>query len=455
MKTIKYIYNNMKYHTRWLEEFVSEFFYILNIGDIVEYQVYLLALSESDEELRIGNYRRIDDCLKKDLEDWIECGEPGHFRRKTYIFSNKFTYENERIEGDFVVALKYDDTMFDEFIQTYLSYLIDHLLCMIEQSKTSVREAHDEAANLTNLIYLWSRKFVQDRIYSNTINMSMVSYFLDLTAVEAIADMKYESEDVSGRFIAVSSYPNKCEIKLKDTGTQVRLNEMKKVRKLLEITYQSGNDGLYLLYNRNYIEGFISPGNIKGDYYLIEFLGAGRWRFSSVSGNHHSQRIEFDGSGCRIIYPYERYSKKFERCFTSIFGSNDSLNKLCEILKNARDQKHGTMLVFLEDAKEESKRLQHAGFSVEIEKNTEKYITQIAAIDGAILLNEHGKIYAIGTILDGKMPEETGFDMARGARYNSAIKYSYSHRNKKNLCVVISEDGYVNFISNGKEIKLL
>ena len=140
--------------------------------------------------------------------------------------------------------------MFDEFIQTYLSYLIDHLLCMIEQSKTSVREAHDEAANLTNLIYLWSRKFVQNRIYSNTINMSMVSYFLDLTAVEAIADMKYESEDVSGRFIAVSSYPNKCEIKLKDTGTQVRLNEMKKVRKLLEITYQSGNDGLYLLYNR-------------------------------------------------------------------------------------------------------------------------------------------------------------------------------------------------------------
>lgn len=82
---------------------------------------------------------------------------------------------------------------------------------------------------------------------------------------------------------------------------------------------------------------------------------------------------------------------------------------------------------------------------------TEKYITQIAAIDGAILLNEHGKIYAIGTILDSKMPEETGFDMARGARYNSAIKYSYLHRNKKNLCVVISEDGYVNFISNGKE----
>ena len=57
MKTIKYMYNHMKYHTRWIEEFVSKFFYILNIGDMINYQVYLLALSESDKELCIGNYR--------------------------------------------------------------------------------------------------------------------------------------------------------------------------------------------------------------------------------------------------------------------------------------------------------------------------------------------------------------------------------------------------------------
>ena len=451
MKTIKYMYNHMKYHTRWIEEFVSKFFYILNIGDIIDYQVYLLALSESDKELCIGNYRRtIDDCLKKDVEEWIRHGKPALFHGEMYIFSNRFTYES--IEGDFAVALKYNDTVFDDFIQTYLSYLTEHLICVIGQSKASAREAHDEEANLANLIYLWSREFVQDRIYSNTINLSLVSRFLDITAVEAIADMKYESEDVSGRFIAVSTGSNKCEIELKDTGTQVRLNEMKKVRKLLEITYRSGNDGLYLLYDRNSIKGFISPGKIKDDYYLIEFLGAGHWRFGWVSGTDHSQKIEFAGFGCRIICSHERYGKKFEKYFTSIFGSNDSLNKLREIFENARHQKHGTMLAFLEDAEEESKRLKHAGFSVTIEENTEKYITQITAIDGAILLDEQGEIYAIGTILDGKMPEGAGFDMSRGARYNSAIKYSYSHRNKKNLCVVISEDGYVNFISNGKEI---
>ena len=39
---------------------------------------------------------------------------------------------------------------------------------------------------MANLIYLWSREFVQDRIYSNTINLSLVSRFLDITAVECI-----------------------------------------------------------------------------------------------------------------------------------------------------------------------------------------------------------------------------------------------------------------------------
>lgn len=55
----------MKYHTRWLEEFVGKFFDILNIGDLVQEKVYLLALSGSDKELYIGNYRRTNDCLKK------------------------------------------------------------------------------------------------------------------------------------------------------------------------------------------------------------------------------------------------------------------------------------------------------------------------------------------------------------------------------------------------------
>ena len=291
MKTINYKINHMKYHTRWLEELVSKFFDILNIGDLVQEQVHLIELCESDKELWIGNYRKTDDCLQKDLNDWIVQGEPQHFHGKTYIFSNKFKYEG--FKGNFIVALKYDDAMFEKFIQTYLSNLINRLLCVIEQTKVSKWHAHDGAKNLSSLIYLWSREFVHDKICSNTLILSQISRYLELTAIEAIADMKYESNDVSGRFIAVSSCSNKCEIKLTNTETPIQLNETKKIRKLLEITYQSGNKGLYLFYNRNYVEGFISPQNLKGEYYLIEFLGSGRWRFCSSSGINSKQKIEF------------------------------------------------------------------------------------------------------------------------------------------------------------------
>ena len=38
-------------------------------------------------------------------------------------------------------------------------------------------------------------------------------------------------------------------------------------------------------------------------------------------------------------------------------------------------------------------------------------------------------------------------DPGRGARYNSAVKYLYSHRNEKHLVVVISEDGDCDFVN--------
>lgn len=67
-------------------------------------------------------------------------------------------------------------------------------------------------------------------------------------------------------------------------------------------------------------------------------------------------------------------------------------------------------------------------------------------IDGAVLLDQNGKVYIIGVILDGKISPK-GTTMARGARYNSAVKYSYSHRNEKHLVVVISEDGDCDFVN--------
>jgi hypothetical protein len=76
----------------------------------------------------------------------------------------------------------------------------------------------------------------------------------------------------------------------------------------------------------------------------------------------------------------------------------------------------------------------------------EKQIQKLTSIDGSLLLLSNGECHAIGVILDGKATEQE--DSSRGARYNSAIRYSQSIKGKINhLIVVISEDGMIDFIS--------
>ena len=115
-------------------------------------------------------------------------------------------------------------------------------------------------------------------------------------------------------------------------------------------------------------------------------------------------------------------------------------------MENAKRQKHGTMLLFTENALDESKRLYNAGYQVSVENMNGRWIEAVGEIDGAMLLDQYGKLYMIGVILDGEMPPR-GVSTGRGARYNSAVKYSYSHKLEKHLLVVISEDGYFNIIN--------
>jgi hypothetical protein len=58
-------------------------------------------------------------------------------------------------------------------------------------------------------------------------------------------------------------------------------------------------------------------------------------------------------------------------------------------------------------------------------------------------LDLEGKCHSIGVILDG-LASERG-DAARGARYNSAIRYVESSAHAC-LAVVLSEDGLINII---------
>ena len=123
------------------------------------------------------------------------------------------------------------------------------------------------------------------------------------------------------------------------------------------------------------------------------------------------------------------------------------LNKLKKIIESATKQKHGTMVVFTENAKEEVERLAASGILISPTPLLYKQIEAVTSIDGALICDEEGVCYAIGTILDGKASNIA--DASRGARYNSAIRYRDMRKedNKKTFIVIVSEDGYIDCIS--------
>ncbi|MCI5126192.1 MAG: hypothetical protein D3925_17385 [Candidatus Electrothrix sp. AR5] len=100
------------------------------------------------------------------------------------------------------------------------------------------------------------------------------------------------------------------------------------------------------------------------------------------------------------------------------------------------------MLVISSGAKDEADRLATEGTCISPKTLTANLLRNLTSIDGAVLLNPKGTCYALGVILDGIATKDG--NPARGARYNSAIRYIHSSKHSA-LAVVVSEDGGVNF----------
>lgn len=147
----------------------------------------------------------------------------------------------------------------------------------------------------------------------------------------------------------------------------------------------------------------------------------------------------------KYVLPPASFQMERTNCFFWILNWFTTYKN--SIVESARRQKHGTMLLFTENALSESERLREAGYQVSVkEMVSARSIEALGEIDGAMLLDQYGRFYMIGVILDGTMPPK-GVDKGRGARYNSAVKYSYSHKEEKHLLIIISEDGYFDMIN--------
>jgi DNA integrity scanning protein DisA with diadenylate cyclase activity len=259
-------------------------------------------------------------------------------------------------------------------------------------------------------------------------------------ACNMISSLRYEGAEGVGRMlIARRGHPNIRErLRL---SRPIRITDCRAVRKLLEIS--SGESSLSLLCDSACIYGFgefVGPYDAqREDLFVINFTKHYTWSLE------HAERALI-----RVTYGQPRLSQmqieeeKFKRDLRRIFDDIDpsTAERLWSLILEATKQKHGTTVVVSSEASKEAARLENQCTQIEPVQLRPEIMRMVTAIDGAVMIDPNATCYAIGVILDGVASQKG--NAARGARYNSAIRYVEGK--DRVLAIVVSEDGSIDLI---------
>jgi hypothetical protein len=292
-----------------------------------------------------------------------------------------------------------------------------------------------------------SGKSILDRDYSEVLRAAGKRFMYTpagsshglFDACNAISALKYEgSEGVGAMLLARRNHPEIYQLLTLDTP--VPLRDYRSVRKLLELA--EGSVRLLSDAVNVYGLGSLMPGHDfnKGEIFLINFTKHYTWEFV-----HAGQVMMKAAYGVPSLPKGQLDEPKFRSGLYQTFPElpEEDAQKLWLLMNEVTKLRHGTIVVITEGAEEEAKRLENQSFKITPMAMAPSFIRQLTQIDGAMLLDTHGNCHAIGLILDG-LASEHG-NAARGARYNSAIRYVETSTHAC-LAVVVSDDGLINLI---------
>jgi len=261
-------------------------------------------------------------------------------------------------------------------------------------------------------------------------------------ACNFISSLTYErATSIGEMFIARKGHPNiQATVTLEKP---LSLRQHRAVRKLLEIS----SVGDAILTDGASVTGFGKFfGNYdesKADLLRVRFTGHHKWEL--CHSDHKLMRVSY-GKPALPLPPLneQRFKADLERIFKGI--SPGEIKNLFELSEEACRQRHGTVLVITPEAASESKRLASQATGLVPVSLTPDLLKSVTAIDGAVMLDISGICYAIGVILDGEAVEFG--NPARGARFNSSLRYAAQMDALKKDCVVVvvSEDGTAEWI---------
>lgn len=241
-------------------------------------------------------------------------------------------------------------------------------------------------------------------------------------------------------------------------GNEIRFvpSNIRWIRKLS----QMAQDKLYLVFCYNQKLGIYEVLGICEEDMLSGLLMETKYKeipYFKAKIEKHMQWDLYLGSTYMFSFKNGQYKIKcnmsqeyLEEKLKDTFG-NGNYTSVISSIQSAREQSHGTMLVILSDndAQIEVKRLSKGRFGMPDGKPEVRtgIIKNLSAIDGSIFLDTNGKVHGIGMILDGD--NKAMGNIARGARFNSAIKYRkyLKKRGMPGLLLIVSEDESIEILS--------
>jgi hypothetical protein len=290
-------------------------------------------------------------------------------------------------------------------------------------------------------------KSIMDRDYSEVLRSAGKRFMYTpassnhglFDACNSISILKYEgNEGIGSMLLSRRNHPDIYQLISLDTPVSMR--DYRSVRKLLELA--EGNVRLLSDALNVYGLGSLKPGHdfSSAEIFQVNFTKHYTWEF--MHAGHIMMRVTY---GLPSLPKGQIDEQKFRHDIGLTFPDIPEVNiqKLWLLVHEITRLRHGTMVVISEGAAAEATRLDKQGFKLMPVSISPGFIRLLTQIDGALLLDTEGKCHAIGVILDG-LASDRG-DAARGARYNSAIRYVETSTHAC-LAVVLSEDGLINVI---------
>ncbi len=258
-------------------------------------------------------------------------------------------------------------------------------------------------------------------------------------ACDLIASMRYEGGEGHGRLIVAARGHPDVEVVL-EFHQPIDLEDRRGVRKVLELT---GGD-LCLLTDAARVFGL---GRTTGAYerhaeslFEVEVLGHATWELSHADAV--LMRVQ---NGRPRLARSEIDEDEFRGGLSRAFGHVEPrrFERLLAIAILAIHQRRGTTVVVSDGAQAEALRLGSQALRIRPVPLSPDTVPLVTGIDGAVLVDPEGVCHAIGVILDGRASRRG--DPARGARFNSAVRYVDGSEHRA-LAIVISEEGGVDLI---------